>query len=72
MKIIWQNMVGFLDDNHLLVQKGSPALNKDFFGDTKSYTNIDKGRPDNEGMSNGFREILPLLQKFVPILPKKK
>ena len=72
VKIIWQNMVGFLDDNHLLVQKGSPALNKDFFGDAKAYTNIDKGRPDNEGMSNGFREILPLLQKFVPILPKKK
>ncbi len=66
VKIIWQNIVGFLDDKRLFVQKGSSALNKDFFGDDKGYTNIDKGRPSRNNMSNGFREILPLLEKYVP------
>ncbi len=45
VKIVWQNMVGYLDDRKLFRLKGSPALNKDFFGDDKGYTNIDKGRP---------------------------
>lgn len=69
VRIIWQNIVGFLDEKRLLVQKGATALNKDFFGDTDGYTNIDKGRPKNNNMSNGFREILPLLEAFVPKLP---
>lgn len=66
VKTVWQNMVGYLDDRKLFRQKGSPALNKDFFGDDKGYTNIDKGRPSRENMSSGFREVLPLLDAYVP------
>lgn len=71
VRIIWQNIVGFLDERRLFKQKGASALNKDFFGDSKGYTNIDKGRPGNDYMSNGFREILPLLEEFAPKLPKR-
>ena len=71
VKTVWQNMVGYLDDRKLFRQKGSPALNKDFFGDDKGYTNIDKGRPSRENMSSGFREVLPLLDAYVPKSDKK-
>ena len=65
-KIVWQNMVGYFDDKRLFNPKGSPALNKDFFGDEETYSNIDKGRPSRENMSSGFREVLPLLDKYCP------
>lgn len=68
VKIIWQNIVGYLDDHKLLKTKGSPALNRDFFGNANGYTNIDKGRPSRENMSNGFREVLPLLDKYCPVI----
>lgn len=71
VRIIWENIVGFLDEKRLFVQKGSPALDKDFFGDSKRYSNIDKGRPGSEYMSKGFRDILPLLEEFAPKLPKR-
>jgi hypothetical protein len=71
--IVWQNIVGYLDEKGLFYLKGSPALNKDFFGNEKNYSNIDKGRPRNQdnGMSSGFREILPLLDTYVPRVDKK-
>lgn len=68
VKIIWQNIVGYLNDHKLLKTKGSPALNRDFFGNANGYTNIDKGRPSRENMSNGFREVLPLLDKYCPVI----
>ena len=44
-----------------------------YFGNEKNYSNIDKGRPRNQdnGMSSGFREILPLLDAYVPRVDKK-
>lgn len=71
--IVWQNIVGYLDEKGLFYLKGSPALNKDFFGNEKNYSNIDKGRPRNQdnGMSSGFREILPLLDAYLPRVDKK-
>lgn len=66
VKVVWQNMVGYLDDKRLFRQKGSPALNKDFFGDDKGYTNIDKGRPSKGLMTADFESILPLLDAYVP------
>lgn len=66
VKIVWQNMVGYLDDKRLFRQKGSPALNRDFFDNEDGYSNIDKGRPSRDNMSTGFREILPLLDDYVP------
>ncbi len=71
VKIIWQNIVGYLDDHKLLKTKGSPALNRDFFGNDDGYTNIDKGRPSRNNMSNGFRDVLPLLDAYIPKLDKK-
>lgn len=71
VKIVWQNLVGYLDDKKLFKQKGSPALNKDFFDNDVNYTNIDKGRPSRNNMSNGFRKVLPLLDKYCPKLDKK-
>ena len=69
--IVWQNLVGYLDDKQLFRQKGSPALNKDFFGDDKGYTNIDKGRPNKGLMTPDFESIIPLLDAYVPKLDKK-
>ncbi|UKK61329.1 hypothetical protein L6468_10050 [Prevotella communis] len=66
VKIVWQNMVGYLDDRKLFRLKGSPALNKDFFGDDKGYTNIDKGRPSRGLMTADFEHIIPLLDAYVP------
>ena len=71
VKIVWQNIVGYLDEKKLFPIKGSPALNKDFFGNDDGYTNIDKGRPSRNNMSNGFRGVLPLLDAYVPKLDKK-
>ena len=64
--IVWQNMVGYLDDKKMFRQKGSPALNKDFFGDDKGYTNIDKGRPSKGLMTADFESIIPLLDAYAP------
>ena len=71
VKIVWQNIVGYLDEKKLFSMKGSPALNRDFFGNDDGYTNIDKGRPSRNNMSNGFRDVLPLLDAYVPKLDKK-
>lgn len=71
VKIVWQKIVGYLDDKKLFRQKGSPALNKDFFGDDKGYTNIDKGRPNKGLMTPDFESIIPLLDAYVPKLDKK-
>lgn len=71
VKIVWQNIVGFLDDRKLLMPKGSPALNKDFFGKEEGYPNIDKGRPSRDNMSAGFQDVLPLLDKYCPKMDKK-
>jgi hypothetical protein len=54
------------DDRKLFRLKGSPALNKDFFGDDKGYTNIDKGRPSRGLMTADFEHIIPLLDAYVP------
>ena len=64
--IVWQNLVGYLDDKKLFRLKGSPALNKDFFGDDKGYTNIDKGRPSKGLMTADFESIIPLLDAYCP------
>ena len=66
VKIVWQNMVGYLDDKKLFRLKGSPALNKDFFGDDNGYTNIDKGRPSKGLMTADFESIIPLLDAYCP------
>ena len=66
VKIVWQNIVGYLDDRKLFRLKGSPALNKDFFGDDKGYTNIDKGRPSKGLMTADFESIIPLLDAYCP------
>ena len=71
VKIVWQNMVGYMDDKKLFKLKGSPALNKDFFGDDKGYTNIDKGRPSKGLMTADFESVIPLLDAYVPKLDKK-
>ena len=66
VKIVWQNLVGYLDDKKLFRLKGSPALNKDFFGDDKGYTNIDKGRPCKGLMTVDFESVIPLLDAYCP------
>ena len=77
LRVTWQNMVGYYDDRHLLKQKSAPALNTDFFGDKEDFfgdkegsDNINKGRPSRDNMSSGFREVLPLLDAYVPKLNK--
>lgn len=66
LRVTWQNMIGYYDDRHLLKQKSAPTLNTDFFGDKNGSDNINKGRPSRDNMSSGFREVLPLLDAYVP------
>ena len=66
VKVVWQNLVGYLDDRKLLRLKGSPALNKDFFGDDNGYANIDKGRPSKGLMTADYESIIPLLDAYCP------
>jgi len=66
VKVVLQNMIGYLADKKLLKQKSTPALNRDFFGDEDGYSNIDKGRPSRPYISSRFRKILPILDRFVP------
>lgn len=65
IKITWQNLVGYFDEKNLFRLKGSPALNKDFFGNEEGYTNIDKGRDENN-MPQRFYAILELLNAYCP------
>ena len=65
VKIVFQNMIGYFIAKDLL-SHGSKSQNKKFFNDeSSSYTNIDKGRRDND-RPKGFKEIVPLLDKFCP------
>ncbi len=66
VRTVWQNIVGYLADKKLFNKKGSPMLNKDFFGNNDGYANIDKGRPSRDNMSAGFRDVLPVLDKYAP------
>lgn len=62
VKIVMQNLIGYFVSRKWL-PKGAPALNKAFFGKKDGYTNIDKGSPQSSDMSQGFRNVLPLLDK---------
>ena len=71
-KIVWQNILGYFADRHLLpASMGAPALNKMFFGDETGYTNIDKGRPSKGLMTADFESLLPLLDTYVPKVGEK-
>ena len=71
LRVTCKNMIGYYDDRHLLKQKSAPTLNTDFFDDKEGSDNINKGRPSRDNMSSGFREVLPLLDAYVPKLDKK-
>ena len=65
VKVTMQNLIGYFISRKILPD-GSPAQNKRFFGDDEGYSNIDKGINANE-MSNGFKAVLPLLDKYLPL-----
>lgn len=65
VRVTWQNLVGYLLDKKLLRVKSAPELNKDFFGDKKGSDNINKGKYGK------LEVVTPLLDAFVPKLPKK-
>lgn len=62
VKLVMQNLIGYFVSRRWLA-KGSPALNKAFFGSADGYSNIDKGNPRGADMSQGFRNVMPLLEK---------
>ena len=66
VRIVWQNLVGyFAEKGFFPCGKGSPALNKMFFGaSAEDYQNIDKGRK-TATMSEGFKAIVPLLEELL-------
>ena len=66
VRITWQNLIGYLIYHRMLPPVGSPKLQEMFFGSTDDYTNIDKGKPDCKFMSERFRQVLPLLDKYKP------
>lgn len=65
VRVTWQNLVGYLLDKKLLREKSAPELNKDFFGDKIGSNNINKGKYGR------LADVTPLLDAFVPKLPKK-
>lgn len=67
VKVTMQNLIGYFISRKML-SEGSPAQNKVFFGNDDGYSNIDKGINENQ-MSDGFKSILPLLDKYVPKKP---
>ena len=75
LRVVWQNMIGYFAYNSLLPNSsGAPALNEMFFGNKVGYDNINKGRPSykDRHMSKGFRQVLPLLDRyFLPFTEKK-
>lgn len=66
VRVTWQNLIGYYIYNRLLPLVGSPKLQEMFFGSIDDYTNIDKGKPDSHFMPEGFRQIIPLLDKYRP------
>ncbi len=71
VRVTWQNMVGYLDSRNLLKKKTAPMLNNDFFGDKEGADNINKGRVTYSDMPSRFREVLPLLDAYVPKMDRK-
>ena len=69
VEIVWQNIVGFLDENKLFNAKSAPELNKDFFGTKKGSDNINKGRSTYWGNNYRLGKIGDLLKAYCP---KKK
>lgn len=69
VRVTWQNLTGYLAYHRLLPPVGSPKLQDMFFGHPDDYTNIDKGKPGSNYMSERFRQILPLLDKYKPRKP---
>lgn len=65
--IVMQNLIGFFVSCGWL-PKGSPALNKAFFGNEDGYSNIDKGNPNRTGMSEGFKSVQPILEKYKSVV----
>ena len=71
-QIVAMNLAGYFVGRGLL-PNGSPALAKAMFGkntDAK-YSNIDKGNPDCQSLSKGFAEIVPLLERHLPLAQNK-
>ncbi len=65
VRIVWQNIAGYLWSKKLLVAASAPKLNMEFFGDKTGSDNINKGR-------NGrLAELEPLLDEYVPKIKKK-
>ena len=65
VRIVWQNIAGYLWSKNLLEAKSAPKLNMEFFGDKEGSGNINKGR-------NGrLTEIEPLLEEYVPKIRNK-
>lgn len=65
--VTFQNIVGYLHYYDLLPKSiKSPQLQIEFFGkeDSDKYTNIDKGKPSSDFMPEGFKNVLPLLDKY--------
>ena len=69
--VVMQNLIGYFVYCGWL-PKGSPALNKTFFGNEDGYSNIDKGNPNGSGMSEGFKRVLPVLEKYKSLVCKNQ
>lgn len=69
VRVTWQNLIGYFIYNRFLPMLGSPKMQEMFFGSIDDYTNIDKGKPDSRFMPEGFRQIIPLLDKYRPKQP---
>lgn len=69
--VVMQNLIGYFVYCGWL-PKGSPALNKSFFGNEDGYSNIDKGNPNSSGMSEGFKGVLPMLEKYKSVVCKNQ
>lgn len=60
--LVMQNLIGYFVSRGWLAS-GSPRLNLAFFGTQDNYSNIDKGNPQSNNLSQKFLQVLPLLNK---------
>ena len=64
LKLTAMNLTGYFVSRGLL-HRGAPALARAIFGSDEGYCNIDKGNPDNQSLSQGFGEVVELLDNWV-------
>ena len=64
VRVGWENLVGIMLGEKLLVEKSAPKIDIDFFGDANGSDNINKGKNCNRQL---IKDIVPFLKKVLSV-----